>query len=205
MAFQQVPETVEITTVWDYVTQEVTNTYYARQSGGYNQAGIDALALAVDTNAIGGFKALMSNRDAYIRTDVRGLDVINDITSTSNVLAGAGALATFQMPSFTTWIVSQRSGFSGRAANGYVAVCGINSDDVDFDDDQSNEIELANANAWTAVVDGVRIAIDNVGTWNPVLVSRYLNGSKRATGITFEWTSSAWNSLKLSHRRSRRA
>lgn len=204
MAFQQVPETVEISMVWNVVGQEVLNTYHARQSGGYNQAGLDALALELDTNMAAIFLALMTNRDAYVRTDVRGLDVINDLSATSNTGAGPGLVVQIQLPSFITWIVSQRSGFTGRAANGHVACCGINFDDMNLSAGFANEIKAANATAWTAVVDGVRIAIDNVGTWDPVLVSRYLNGSKRATGVTFEWTSSSFNSLKLSTRRSRR-
>lgn len=203
MAFQRVPDTALIRMVFRNINREVSNLYYARQVGGYNQAGLDSLAIGLDAYGPQ-FAALMSTDDRYIRTDVVGLDVENDVISTANTSAVDGSLTQQPAPSNVSFVVSRRSGFSGRSARGRTYCCGITIGALSQAPyGTENQLTETYANAWLAVIDGVRIAIDNVGTFDPVLVSRYHNNAKRPEAVTFPWVTTIYTTLTLASRRDR--
>lgn len=203
MAYQRVPETVEIALIFEAQNQEIRNLFYAQKVGGYSQTDIDGLAAAVDSSSGPQFAALMSTRDHYVRTDVRGLDAENDLTSSVATSTTAGSTASIGTPLSVAFCVRQRSGLTGRSALGRVYIGNIPLNNVNQADASESYIKSANADAWVAVVDGVRITIDNFGTWDPVLVSRYHDGVKRAEAVVFPWLSTDYSTLRLASRRSR--
>lgn len=203
MAFQSVPETVEITVNYTYGGNQIVNTYHARQSGGYNQAGIDALAVAIDNTAVPGLLADQTVWIDYMRTDVRGLENENDITASASASAASGGLGVVGTPGNVSFAVQRLSGLTGRSARGRVYVAGIPASYVDGSKAAVGKLESAAAAAYVGHIDGFRTVIDAVGTWDPVIVSRYNEGSKRATGVTFPWTSTQYSSLRLATMRKR--
>lgn len=203
MPFQRVPETARVRLVWNCSGRDCSNIFYARQVGGYNQAGLDALAIAVDANVAPAFKALMSTRDTYVQTRIRGLDSEYDLTSIVATNAGAGTVGSLPAPLNVSFAIAQRSGLTGPAARGRTFIAGIPLNNIDQTSDREFYMWAANADAWKGVVDGARIAIDNVGTFDPVLVSRWHLGVKRTEAITFAWTTTDYNTLKLATRRKR--
>lgn len=203
MPFQRVPNTAEVRIVFNVVNEEHSNYYHAEQATPYNQAGIDALAAGVDQNAGPAFAAIMSVNDAYLRTEVRGLDTEFDLFGSANTFTVAGSVVKNVLPPNLSFVIRKLSAFSGRSARGRVFICGIPDDSVQTVVDAQKNIKSANADAWSAVVDGVRIAIDNVGIWDPVIVSRWNDKAKRAEGVTFDWVITDYATLKLGTRRKR--
>lgn len=203
MAYQRVQETAEVRIVFDVQSVEVSNLFYAEHSGGYNQAGIDALAVGVDNNASGGFIGILSTRDAYVRTEVRGLDAEYDLTASVNTSAAAGINASLPVPLSTSFVVTQISGLTGKSAQGRTYAAGVCLNHISGALNEESELTTVAAAAWMGVIDGVRTVIDAVGLWDPVLVSRYHNGAKRSEGLVFPWTSSIYNSVKVASRRKR--
>jgi len=204
MGFQRVPETVSVTIVFRCVNKEVSNIYYAEKAGGYSLSDIQGLAAEVDANVAPNFAALMSVDDAYLRTEVKGLDAEFDLSASVNTSTVIGSLGADPQPNNVSFCVSQRSGLSGRSARGRVYICGLPTNvmkTTPYGDE--NKLTLAAANAYVGVVDGARIAIDNFTTWNPVLVSRYANGTKRTEAITFPWVSSDFTTQLVATRRNR--
>ena len=204
MPYQRVPETASVTLVFNVTGQVVTNIFYASYFGGYNQAGLDALASAVDNDCPPGYKSIMGVNDQYLRTDVRGLDSEFDLTSTANASAGACSLAQTSLPAHVTLALSKRSAFTGRSARGTTFFPSVLRLYQVQTNDQENQVSTTAGNAMLAVVDSVRNCIDNIGVWDPVLVSRYSNGSKRSEAITFPWVATQLVTYNLASRRDRR-
>lgn len=203
MAYQRVPETVEVSVVFRNIGREVMNLYYAKKVGGYSQADIDGLAAAVD-NVAPNFATIISLDDAYLRTDVRGLDSENDIVTTVNTSATSGSIASQPLPSNVSFVVTQRSGLTGRNAQGRVYCCCLPVAALAAEPyGNEDRLDATHAAAWVGVVDAVRMAIENFGTWDPVLVSRYYQGAKRATAVTFPWISSDARTNRVATRRRR--
>jgi hypothetical protein len=203
MPFQRVPETVQIAMVFEIQNVYVRNLYYAQKPGGYNQADIDGLAAEIDNTMPPAFYSLMWQEDAYLETEVKGLDTEFDIASGA-ATPHAGSVATGRsLPLNVAFAVRQKSGLSGRSARGRVYIAGVLVNQVSFTADQQSYLTQTAADAWAAAVDGVRITIANYTTWDPVLVSRYHNGSKRAEAVVFPWIDTDYSSLKVATRRSR--
>ena len=203
MAYQRVPETAEIVVHYTLYGAEVVNTYHAEYAGGYAQANLDALALNIDLTAVDGMLADQSVSLSYIRTDVRGLDAENDLSSTNSDSAGNGGVGTRSLPANCAFCVQKLSTLTGRSARGRVYVAGIPFNISYFDPDQANVLTTTLADAYKAHIDVFRQTINAVSGWQAVIVSRYHNGAKRSEGVTFEWTSTNYQDRKLDTRRGR--
>ena len=203
MAFQQVPDSAEIRIVFNVCGEDISNYYYAQHTGPYARSNIDALATAIDSLAASSFLALMSQNDAYIRTDVRGLDTEFDFAGTDNTNAAIGVIGTIPHPNNVAFVVRQISTLTGRSARGRVYLGGIPRNAVSSGTDLQNIMIGATADLWVAAVEGVRNTIDATGVWNAALVSRYNDGAKRAVGLVFGWSGSNYSTLTLGTRRNR--
>lgn len=173
------------------------NTYHAEKPGGYAQIDIDNLAAVIDAGPVTSMLADQSTYLDYVRTDVRGLAVANDITASNNANAGSGGTPQYALPKQVTFAVQRLSGLTGRSARGRVYIVGIPNGAHETLASGNNKITSVYANAYVGHVDGFRTAIEGIGLWNAVIVSRYTAGSKRATGVTFRWTSTQYNDLQL--------
>lgn len=204
MAFQQVPDTAQVTVHYQLGGQELINTYHAYYSAGYNQSLLDTLASSVAVSPVVSLLADQSGYLWYDRVEVRGLDQENDLTSVYNANSQGGGLGAQAIPATNAFAVQRLSGLTGRNARGRVYVAGIPTNYLELSGPDVGQITLAAANAYQGHIDGFRSTIDALPGADPVIVSRYHNGSKRTTAVTFTWTTTAYHDRVLDVLRSRK-
>jgi len=185
MAFQAVPDTAEITMVYVQNLETITNTIAAEKPGGYSQLEISTLAILVDGLVATHLLPLMTLDATYLRTEVRGLAVINDLFAQDATSTGPGGVAVEGLPNNVTLSIKRSSGFTGRSARGRVYFIGFPVNDLSGNE---NQFTQAQVDAAVAGWEGVRTGI-LTGPWTPVVVSRFENGLERPTGKTFDWIS----------------
>lgn len=186
MAFQRVPNTVQVSIVYLQNGETMINTFYGTFIGSYTQADLDLLALNVDLTVTNFWRPLQTLDTTYVRTEVKGLDAENDFVAENNDSSGVGGDASGGLPNSVTLSIKKSSGLSGRSARGRIYWMGIPSNKL-----QSNE-NFVSASYITAVedaVDLIRDAIDTTSSFEATLVSRFSNGVQRVLGVTFNWTS----------------
>lgn len=185
MAFQPVVDTVEIDIIYDMNLEIVQNSFYASIAGGYVQADLDLLSAAIGVTVVANWLPAQNADAIYLRTEVRGLALENDIVSINSVGAGPGLLGGVPLPNNVTLAVKKSSGFTGRSARGRTYWIGM----------PQNKLEVANENQVIAAyvvdiinaVDAIRLSIIAATSWVPVLVSRFAGGAQRTSGVTFPW------------------
>lgn len=201
MAFQPVPEVAEIDHIFTLNGVTAQNVYYAKRPGGYALADLQALADAIDLV----FPTTMNNdmplEVTYVRTEVRGLALENDQVATQALSTGSGTITGGVAPNQVTFAIKKSSGQTGRAARGRTFWIGIPRANIQVPDE--NLITSAYAVSIVADVNFIRNQISTVGLWEAVLVSRWLNGVKRAQGVTFPWLSVSNNDLRVDTLRGR--
>lgn len=203
MAYQRVPNGVEIRVLYTLDDANFMNTFHAVAAGGYNLSMLQDLANRMDFNYATAMKAVLSKDVNYVQTEVRGLDSEFDLTVTVTLSAGACSVVSRSFPANVAFAVTRRSGLTGRSARGRVYVGGIPVTYQEGDPLNQNNLTVTAANGYVAVVDGARITIDNTVGFDPVIVSRYHNGLKRAEAVTFAWVSTDAKNRRLDTQRNR--
>ncbi len=184
MAFQAVPDGAEIVIQYLVNLQVMKNVLHAFKPGGYNLTDLTTLATIVDANVATAWLPDQTLDAAYINTTVRGLAAENDQEVSVNASAGVGLLATQALPGNVTLAIKKTSGLTGRSARGRVYWIGLAREQLDTNE---NFTTIAAKDAIVANVNSMRGSISGT-VWTAAIVSRFLNGVKRATGVTFEWT-----------------
>lgn len=203
MAFQQVPNTAQITVRYTSDSFSMANTYHAEAPAGYTASDLATLAAQIDLNAAAGMLADQSLYCHYVETEVRGLHSEYDTVALNSTSAGVGGVVDQMMPVKIAFAIQRYSGQTGRSARGRVYVTGIPVSYIDIGEANRNYLKVSAADAYLGHVEGFRTVIEAIGPWNAVIVSRYHNGSKRATGITFPWIGSKYSDRLLDVLRSR--
>lgn len=183
MAFQRVPETAEIDTIYVQNGETVQMTFYGRFVGGYSQGDIDALANNCDLGVFNFFLPIQTLDTTYVRTEVRGLDQIVDLQGVANAGAGVGGIAAAGLPNQVTYAVQRNAGLTGRSSRGRVYWIGLPAGDLSPDE---NFLTSIKATAVVLAIENMRLTI-NAGGWIPVIVSRFTGGAQRTEGVTFSW------------------
>ncbi len=200
MAFQSVPESVEISVNCTLNSVPLQNTYGARKVGGYSQADLDSLAGVCDQVVVDNFIPLWPTALTYNLTEVRGLESIVDLTSTDGSGTGIGAVAQIPLPNQNAFAVKKLSGFTGRSARGRVFIFAIPASDLDTDE---NFLKSTSLTAWSNAVDAMRAAIALDG-WVASIISRFSDGVKRTpTAVTFEWLTTSAGNARVDSQRGR--
>ncbi len=201
MVFQAVPETAQVDIVFQQNGVIMQNSFYGRHPGGYSLANLQALADDIDTAVPVLWLPRMSLACTYLRTDVRGLADEYDLIATQDAGSAVGDDAVEPLPNNVAFSIKKTSGFTGRGARGRTYWCSIPRDKHGGTDE--NTLDGTYAAALVTAVGGIRTNIDSTGSWNPVLVSRFLNKVKRAQGETFPWTGEMFVNLVLDTQRGR--
>lgn len=183
MAFQAVPNTVEVTLIFTQNLEVVTNTFHAEKADGYDQDDIETLAAAVDTLVASELLPVMTMDCEYNRTEVRGLDVENDLFASDGASTGPGEVAVEGLPNNVTLSLKKSSPFTGRSARGRWYFIGLAVNDLASNENQIAPAVVADIVAAIEAVRGGVIA----GAFTPVIVSRYAGGIARDEGETFDW------------------
>lgn len=189
MAFQAVPETVEIDLIFTQSGEIAQNVFYAKLIGGYTLTDLEDLAARIDLQWDGTWKARQTGETIYLRTEVRGLAVENDLFAENNDSTGPGTHVGIEMSNNVTFAVRKLSGLTGRSARGRTYWIGLPVSELLAND--KNQLEPVYTALVVAAVDDIREAINGEGDWLPVLVSRFSGGVKREFGVTFPWNSSS--------------
>lgn len=201
MAFQKVTDCAQIDWICSLNGITCQNVHYAKMPGGYVLANLQALADAIDgifaTTVVTEVPAEMS----YLRTEVRGLAVENDQVATQNAGAGTGTHTGNAYPNNVAFAFKKSSGLTGRSARGRSYWIGV-PDNVVLGLDE-NFVTATWADAAVADIDFFRTIINTTGSWEAVLVSRFLNKVKRSEGVTFPWLTTSYIDQRLDTQRGR--
>lgn len=183
MAFQSVPQTAEI--VIRYEANQVTsnNVLQAKLTGGYDLADLVVLADVVDLSIAADWLPLQTQDTAYISTTVRGLEFANDVETVNNNSAAAGGVLSKGLPGNATFSVKKSSGLTGRTARGRIYWIGLPAAALANNENQLLSVSVSDIEA---ALEATRADIAAT-IWDPVIVSRFLDGLPRATGATFPW------------------
>lgn len=185
MAFQAVPDTVEVDIIYTLNGETVQNVFYAELPGGYTLADLSALANVMDAQVQGTWKAQQPVEAVYVRTEVRGLAVVNDLIASNNSNAGPGVKVGGVFPNNVTFSVKKTSGLTGRSARGRTYWIGVSNAESPGGDE--NFLTATYVAGIVNAVDSIRNSMDATPLWVPVLVSRFTGGLERPTGVTFPW------------------
>lgn len=199
MAFQRVPNTAEAAVTFNMQGVPVIMTFYAQRSLGYNEAQIAALAAAVDDWAGDQVRPLISSQVTYVATNVRGLDAENDLQATSAVGAGAGGLVQTPLPNNVALAVKRSSGLTGRSARGRVYFPGLTVNALGTNE---NFFTTTIVDDIVEVLNALRVILEAIG-WIEVIVSRYINNTKRSEAVVFPVTFYTATDLRVDSRRDR--
>ncbi len=183
MAFQPVVNTVEITVLYIQNVEVISNTFHAERPGGYVLADLQSLAANVDALVALHFLPIQTLNARYIRTEVRGLAVPNDLFAENNTSEADGGNLGEGLPNSVTLSVKKSSGLTGRSARGRVYFIGLPDSDLSTNENQWLQTEADNV---VLAVEAFRAGY-SIGGWIAVIVSRFENGLPRSTGETFDW------------------
>ncbi len=186
MAFQRVPNTVEVDVIYTYHGITCQNVYYGEFAGGYSLLDLQILAGAVDAAVGVGWLSEQPAEASYVITEVRGLDAEFDLFASDNSSAGPGTDVIPGLPGNVTFSIKKTSGLTGRSARGRSYWIGIPRDKLKGTNE--NELTAAYTALIVANVELIRTTINAAAGWAAVLVSRISGGVERTpTAITFPW------------------
>lgn len=199
MAFQAVPDTVEVTVVYEQNLERITNTFHAKKAGGYDQAAITTLAELVDDLVQTFLLPVMSFNASYEHTEVRGLAVENDLFALNQDGVGPGQDVSEGLPNNVTVSIKKNSGFTGRSARGRWYFVALPSNGLASNENQWLQTTMDDV---LEAVEALRLGV-LTGPWVPVIVSRFTAGAPRPEGVTFDWISSVTVNRNVDSQRGR--
>ena len=201
MAFQAVINAVEIDVIYTYNGIGVQNVFYAHAPAGYVLLDLQQLAGTIDGVVGGGWLTEQPTEAVYVRTEVRGLTVENDLAASDGTSTGPGTNAGVALPNNVTLSIKKESGLTGRSARGRTYWIGIPRTETTVGDE--NILTNVYVTAVVANVELIRTGINGLATWNAVLVSRFTGGAERTVGKTFPWISSVAIDQRVDTQRNR--
>lgn len=199
MAFQSVPETAEVVTIYTQNDESIQMGFHAQFDGGYSQGDIDALADNVDARVATSFLPIQTADCEYVRTEARGLENVDDFFQQNFGAAGPGEIVSEGFPNMVTIAVQRNAGLTGRSSRGRVFWIGLSQ--VNMEDDE-NFITAATGTGIVAAVNSMAVTLGLSG-WEPVIVSRFTLGAKREVGVTFPWINTLLVDLRVDTQKGR--
>ncbi len=125
MAFQPVVDTVEIDIIFTMNGIAAQNVFYAELVGGYVMADLVARATQIDLYWQGNWRTEQPLEVTYVRTEVRGLALQNDIATRDNTSSNPGSDPSATQTNNVTFAIKKESGLTGRSARGRTYWIGI--------------------------------------------------------------------------------
>lgn len=178
MPFIPIPDSVEIVINGSCGGQAIANVVGARRAG-YVQADIDALASAVDSWVATDYLPLVNNAVTYDNVHVRGLQGIIDIESVDGTSTGPGTASGTGMPANASFVITLRTGHTGRSARGRFYMWPYSSAHLQT----TQTVTTTYANAAAAAVTSLLTTIAGAG-FIPVIISRRTLNAPRLVGLT---------------------
>jgi hypothetical protein len=185
MAFQAIPNGVEVLLAATLAGQVCNNTLFFTHAGAWGVDEMQALADAVD-DAWGSFVSTYMYQDYhYDQTIVTDKRTDTALQAFAFANAGSGGVTGAPVPNNVAISVKRQSAFTGRSARGRVYIpVGAESHLV-----STNVVTDAFAAAATAALQAISDAADDVD-WTAVIVSRVHDGVTLPEAVVYtivEW------------------
>jgi hypothetical protein len=119
MAFQRVPNTVQVDALFRLFGQTVENVFYVESPSGVDAAEILASAQGIHDWVQRSYLPIMTTDVQYLGVEAKNLDI--DDGGTATILADAGSIgliASSTLPGGSSFCVSLKSAESGRSHRG---------------------------------------------------------------------------------------
>lgn len=202
MAFQSVPDTIEVDFNMSYKTIPIQNTFYVKVAGAdYTQGSAEDLGSALAAWFAATYVDRLPADLVGVNITLRGLENANDFLVIDTDIAGEPGVRTNDFPNNVAWAVRRNSGLTGRSARGRVfwpiASADRNASSENFVDATSAAAIVAILNLFESAAQGA------VASATEVIVSRFSGGVKRTTGITFPVVNYSYSDLKFDTMRGR--
>jgi len=181
MPFQPIPNTVSAAVRYLQGGVAVENVWYFQKPTGYNQADLDDLALAIDDWTNDSWKGLVAVDTVFKEVYVRGQENSADLQTTSAVNAGWLGAGGSGWNNNTSKAIRLDSGLTGRNARGRFFVAGLpvpGSDGL-------NRVKQTWVDDVIEALEALKTIVEALGfIW--VIVSKFVDGVKRTTAVTFD-------------------
>jgi len=198
MAFQSVPDTVEV--VLDFLMSgtPTANVLHFIKPGGYNQSALDNLAGRVQTQLVDHYLPMLTLTQALNGVRVKGLSTENDLQASNSDDSATGTVVQTALPNNVSLCLTLRTGVTGRSARGRFYCQPPNDGDLAT----PNTVTTTYKNAMIALLGDIVTAANGAG-FSLVVVSRFTNKTKRAVGVTFSVTDIIARNTRLDSQRGR--
>lgn len=198
MAFQTVPNTVSVEIRYSLWGKPIENVLHFRYTGAYTGADLDALANAIDAWAENDWMPLMPSSVVYRETFIRGLTGATDLFSTDSTNSNTAGDLDQGSPNNVSKALKLGTGNTGRNARGRIFVPAVPQSMAI----QDNYVKQEWIDDLLAAIDTLIALADALG-WTMVVVSRFLDGVKRAVGVVYPITTVSVTNLTTDSMRGR--
>lgn len=183
MAFQSAPNTAQAAIRFLEDGVPIENTLDFEFSGAYTGADLTALCDAVDAWVVTSYLPTCGERTVYQGTFVKGLTNAVDYTASNTSSAGTAGGAGYSEPNNVTKAFAFQSGMSGRNSRGRMFHAGLPNGALS----DPNHITQGWVDDVVDALELLKLAIEALD-WVWVIVSRYLDGAKRAVAVNYNVT-----------------
>lgn len=184
MAFQSAPDCAEAVIKHTLSGQAINNVLNFRHAGGYSLSDLQNLGDAVDAAWDANMMPQLNTSLIYTGVLVRGLEFEADQEVFVSTSAGTGSIGGIVATNNVAFVLTERTGFTGRSSRGRIYLGGLASSDFT----SSDTISTARAAAFVAAMEAVQALALTEG-WEHVVLSRFHNGAKRLTATALPITS----------------
>jgi len=200
MAFQSVPNTIELTFHCICNSEPVVNTFYFLAPAGYEESSVQALAEEGWAWWATEMPAKMPVAFYLNQAIARGLENENDSVYTYEDSDVFGTIASNPTPSNVAYCVSRRSAYTGRSARGRVFIGPLAVSVLQADENLVTSVWSGNL---VDSLNTLRTTIHGILTLTEVIVSRYANKARRTVGVTFPVVNYVATDLRVDSQRAR--
>lgn len=183
MAFQSAPNTAQAMIKFLQNDVPVANCLEFEFSGAYSGADLTALCDVVDAWVVTSYLPTCGPETVYQGTFVKGLTNAVDYTASNTSNAGAAGGQPFSEPNNVTKAFAFQSGMSGRNSRGRMFHAGLPNNALT----DTNHVTQSWVDDVVDALELLKLAIEALD-WVWVIVSRYLDGAKRAVAVNYNVT-----------------
>jgi len=162
------------------------------------QEDVDALVGDVDSAVSGFWLPLMHPDGTYLETRAKMLTSIVDLVGSTSAGTGPGESAETPLPSNVSFVVTLRSGLSGRSARGRVYLPYI----VAPSGSVLDQVTVGYANSCVSYINAIKNSAADDG-WKLCVLSRRTAGAERLIGVGFDITSVVARNIDVDSQRGR--
>jgi hypothetical protein len=198
MAFQPVPNTVSAEVRYDVLGKAIENVLHFKFDGAYGITDLEDLAEAIDMWVGTDWMPLMPNNVTFREVFVRGLNSETDLFTTAAGNVGDIGGMNNGNPNNCSKAIKLGTSLTGRNARGRLFVAGVPQSVLISD----NYVTQAWVDDLIEAIEAL-IAICEALGWTLAIVSRFLNGVKRAIGVVYPVTTVTVTNLTTDSMRGR--